>query len=769
MSFFVVKNKWLRFLLWQILALLIVAILGLFVYLYYLDIEVREKFEGARWEVPSRVYARPLSLYEGQKLTQAELEFELKLLRYSTASSRLKTNRFNINAGGKPGTYLRQSDALYLHTRPFQFSTGFVDEAYIKVNFKNGYVTGLYDLQNKAELDIFELEPYLIGGIYPRIQEDRVLVRIDNVPKILVDTLLAVEDRHFFTHSGVAPLSILRALVANIRAGARVQGGSTLTQQLVKNFFLSNEKTVTRKINEALMSLLLEWHYSKNEILEAYLNEIYLGQNGKRAIHGFGLASQFYFDQSLDTLNHGQVALLVGLVKGASYYNPRRYADRAKQRRHVVLTIQRDLDLLPANTYKMFDDSPLGVKKDKPGSISRYPAFLDLVKDQLRQDYSPKDLASAGLRLYTTLDPLIQQNLEKSIIKRLPQLERKAKLEKERLQVAGIVTDAGSGSVRAMVGGRDFRGHGFNRALEANRHIGSLIKPAIYLTALSDPARYKLNTILEDSPIKVNQGQGKSWTPENYDHQYHGRVSLISSLANSYNVSTVRLGMGLGLDEVKKTLTNLGIKRELRLYPSMLLGAVNLTPFEVMQMYQTISGQGFQTPIRAISSVTTAEGDVLTKYPIRVEQTLKPESLYLLTKALEEVMTSGTGRSAYDRMPYDFVLAGKSGTTNAYRDSWFAGMSADRVAVVWLGADDNNSINLTGAGGALKIWTDVMASSARRSLDVPVPERIVFAKVSTLLHRKQRVICDNEVLLPFVSGYLPSTSDRLLCDDEYSR
>ena len=754
MSFFAVKNKWIRFLLWQMAGLLLLLTLGLSVYLYYLDIEVTEKFEGSRWEVPSRVFARPLGLYEGKKLTAAELEFELKLLRYTEGEV------------DRVGTYYKRSNSVYLRTRPFRFSTGLVEETYLKVSFKNGYITRVYDAKNKIEPDFFNLEPYLIGGIYPRIQEDRVLVRIADVPKILIDTLLAVEDRNFYTHTGVAPLSIVRALIANIRAGARVQGGSTLTQQLVKNFFLTNEKTFTRKINEALMSLLLEFHYSKDEILEAYLNEIYLGQDGKRAIHGFGLASQFYFDQPLDTLNHGQIALLVGLVKGASYYNPRRHIERATERRHVVLTVQRDLDLLPANTFQKFDRSPLGVKKDKPGSVSRYPAFLDLVKRQLRQDYPPKELASAGLRLYTTLDPIIQDVTEKSVIKRLPQLERKAKLTKDRLEVAAIVTDAGSGTVRALVGGHDFRGHGFNRALDANRHIGSLIKPAVYLTALDNPSRYKLSSTLEDSPIRVDRGQGNYWTPENYDQKYHGRVSLISSLANSYNVSTVRLGMTLGLENVRDTLENLGVTSRIPLFPSMLLGALNMTPYEVMQMYQTISAQGFQTPIRAINSVTTAEGDVLTRYPISVKQTIKPESAYLITKALEEVMTSGTGRSAYNLLPYDFVVAGKSGTTNAYRDSWFAGMSGDKVTVVWLGADDNKPINLTGGGGALKIWTDIMAASAEKSLDVPVPARIVFAKVPALLHRKQRTICDKEVVLPFVSGYLPSGQERLICESD---
>lgn len=740
--------------MWQLAVIFCIAFLALGVYVYSLDVEVREKFEGSRWEVPSRVFARPLNLYEGKKLNQSQLIFELKLLRFVN------------NRSGKVATYFQNGNHIFLHTRPFQFSTDYAEEAYLKVSFRQGYITRIYDIKKKEELDFVKLEPYFIGGIYPRIHEDRVLVRIEDVPKALIDTLLAVEDRNFYSHSGVAPLSILRALIANIRAGARVQGGSTLTQQLVKNFYLSNEKTILRKINEAFMSLLLEWRYSKDEILEAYLNEIYLGQDGNRAIHGFGLAAQFYFDQPIDTLNHGQIALLVGIVKGASYYNPRRFPERAKARRHVVLNIQRSQDLLPPNSYERFDQSKLGVKKDKPGGITRYAAFLTLVKQQLRQDYSPEDLSSAGLRLFTTLDPLIQESAEKSIRKRLPQLERKAKLEKNTLEVASIVTDTGSGALRAIVGGRDFRAHGFNRALDASRHVGSLIKPAVYLTALANPSRYKLTTVLEDSPIKVKQSGGKHWLPENYDQKYHGQVSLISSLANSYNASTVRLGLNIGLEEVKRTLSNLGVKRNIPSYPSMLLGAINMTPIEVAQMYQTISAQGFQTPIRAINSVTTSDGDVLSKYPINVKQTLKPESVYLLSRAMQEVMNNGTGRGAYRQIRKDFKLAGKSGTTNAYRDSWFAGMSGDKVAVVWLGADNNKPINLTGGGGALKIWTDIMQSSAQRSLDMPVPERIVFAKAPALLHQKKETVCEDDMLLPFVSGYLPSGAELLVCEDE---
>jgi len=737
--------------LWILAILFIVFLLAMAAYVFYLDKQVTSQFEGKRWEVPSRVFARPLELYAGQVLSMDQLTHELQLLRYS------KSKRKRV------GSYSRRSDRLLIRTRPFEFWDENLPSILLEVNFSGTRIESLRNAETDEELDIWRLEPLFIGGIYPKINEDRILVRRQDVPELLVDTLLAVEDRKFYEHWGIAPTSILRALLANIRAGAKVQGGSTLTQQLVKNFYLSNEKTIVRKLNEAIMALLLEWHYEKDEILEAYLNEVYLGQDGRRAIHGFGLAAQFYFDEPLETLDAQQIALLVGLVKGASYYDPRRFPERASKRRNLVITVQSQSALINAKQLAKYITSPLGVSKDKPHGVSRYPAFIDLVKRQLHEDYQPEDLHTAGLRLYTTLDPLVQYETEQSILKRLPQLERKNGLADKTLEVAAMITDTGSGSVRAMVGGRAFRSHGFNRALDARRHIGSLIKPAVYLTALSNPRQYALNTLLDDIPISIQMENGRDWSPSNYDNRFHGSVSLISSLANSYNAATVRLGMQLGLDKISETIYNLGVERKISPYPSMLLGAVDMTVYEVQEMYQTLSAQGFQTPVRAIHAVTNANGETLSKYSINIKQTVKAESVYLLNTALQEVTKTGTAKKIYKRLPLSFNLAGKTGTTNDYRDSWFAGMTGDKVAVVWIGADDNRSVNLTGSSGALNIWTDVIAETASKSLELPKPERIKFANMNAIIHNKSEVECRDNMQLPYVTGFHPKPLAEFDC------
>lgn len=751
MAIFSPKKQWMRWLAIQLFVISIVLLLVFVVYLFSLDKQVQEQFEGKRWQVPSRVYARPLELYEGKELSRKQLTYELGLLRYSK------------NKKHKIGTYYQRRNSVYIYTRPFQFWDEEQSAILLEVKFKRNKINSIWDVNTGESLDVWRLEPLFIGGIYPKKQEDRILLRLDDVPDKLIETLLAVEDREFYRHYGIAPLSVLRALVANIRAGARVQGGSTLTQQLVKNFFLSNEKTISRKINEALMALLLEWRYEKDEILEAYLNEIYLGQDGNRAIHGFGLAAQFYFDAPLESLNEAQIALLVGLVKGASYYDPRRFPDRAKQRRHVVLKVQERLNLTTLENVMLYDQSPLGISENKPSGITRYPAFMDLVKRQLHEDYRPEDLSSEGLRLFTTIDPWQQNVLEKSIATRLPKLIEKAERKKAKLQVAAMVSDSGSAAVRALVGSRDFRSQGFNRALNAKRQIGSLIKPAVYLTALDQPDEFNLVSLLQDSPIKIALDNGEYWSPRNYDKTFHGEVSLMNALANSYNAATVRLGMKLGLERVGETIKNLGLKRQFALYPSLLLGTTNMTLLEVLQMYQTISEQGFQTPIRAIHTVTTANGEVLSKYPIQVEQTINAESMYLLMKALEEVVNNGTAVYARKKISEKIKFVGKTGTTNDYKDSWFAGFTGDKVAVVWLGDDDNRPVGLSGSSGALRIWTDVIAKTAKRSLELSLPTKITFAKVDAVVHKESEVKCISDIVLPFISGYEPKRRSGVSC------
>jgi len=680
------------------------------VYVVYLDISVRDKFEGSRWALPARVYARALELYPDQYLNAEKFSKELHLLGYRP-----------VSRPSDPGTYTQIGDSFVIKTRGFTFWDGREVSKSVRLEFSENRLLGLWRADVGDPIDLLRLDPPQIGSIYPTHNEDRILVKIDEVPSLLIDALLTVEDRSFYEHYGVSPRSILRAMMANVKAGHTVQGGSTLTQQLVKNFFLTNERTLTRKINEAIMALLVDLHYEKDEILEAYLNEVYLGQDGRRAIHGFGLASQFYFERPLSKLSPSQIALLVALVKGPSYYDPRRNILRANKRRDLVLELLANQEKIPVEVMETSKNESLGVLPRRTSGVTRVPAFIDLVRRQLRRDYSEQDLSTEGLNIFTTLEPEIQNQTELAISKKLTQLTQWG--VSEDIQGAAVVINVSNGEIQAVVGGRDPRFAGFNRAVDAIRPVGSLIKPAVYLTALMRPEQYTLASLIDDGPLDVDLGGDEHWTPQNYDHENHGLVLLHDALAMSYNVSTARIGMELGVPAVIDTLRALGVERPLTKYPALLLGAANLSPVNVAQMYQTIASGGFRTPLRTIRAVLTSDGKPLQRYPLSVDPAFESVPIFLLNTALRAAAREGTGKTMYQQLPKELVLAGKTGTTDELRDSWFVGFGENVLAAVWLGLDDNKPAGLTGAGGALKVWSELMSNIEVHSLlEEPPPE-----------------------------------------------
>jgi penicillin-binding protein 1B len=573
------------------------------------------------------------------------------------------------------------------------------------------------------------------------------------VPPYLVETLVAIEDREFFNHFGVSPKSIARAVWVNATAGQVVQGGSTLTQQLVKNFYLTNERSLIRKATEAMMAVLLELHYDKQDILEAYLNEVFLGQDGQRAVHGFGLASQYFFSQPLSELKLEQVALLVGMVKGPTYYNPRRNPERALERRNLILNVLVEQGVITLEQAVAAKQKPLGVTQRGSMADSSFPAFLDLVKRQLREDYREEDLTEEGLRIFTSFDPILQLKAESALADSLKRLAGRKGVD--QVEAGMVVTNPETGEVQVLIGSRQPRYAGFNRALDAVRPIGSLIKPAIYLAALERPSRYTLTSLLEDQPFSITGQDGQVWSPQNYDRKAHGTVYLYQGLANSYNLSSAKLGLELGVPDVLKTLERLGVTRKWPAYPSMLLGAGALTPMEVADMYQTMANGGFNTPLRGIRSVLTAEGEPLKRYPYQIQQRFDAGAIYLLQNAMQRTMREGTGRSVYSRLPNSLALAGKTGTSNDSRDSWFAGFSQDLLAVVWLGRDDNGPTPLTGATGALQVWTDFMIKADPLPLDMPLPDNVVQAWVNAASGQGSDPSCPNAVQMPYIRGSEP--------------
>ncbi len=706
----------------------------------YLDAVVQEKFSGKRWTIPAKVYARPLELFVGQKLDKNDFLAELDALGY----------RRERSVSGPGGASVAGND-IELHTRGFQFYEGAEQSQRLRVRFSGDFVAGLSSANGSA-LPVARLEPVLIGGLYPAHNEDRILIKLDQVPPYLLETLVAVEDREFFNHFGVSPKSIARAVWVNLTAGQVRQGGSTLTQQLVKNFYLTNERSMTRKITEAMMAVLLELHYDKQEILEAYLNEVFLGQDGRRAVHGFGLASQYFFGQPLAELKLPQVALLVGIVKGPTYYNPRRNPERALERRNLVLDLLAEQQVISADEAAKAKQAPLGVTQRGSMADSSYPAFLDLVKRQLREDYRDEDLTEEGLRVFTSFDPVLQLKAEQAMSETLKRLGKAT----EGVEGAMIVTNPETGEIQAMLGSRQPGFAGFNRALDASRPIGSLIKPAIYLAALEKPSQYTLTSLLEDEPFSVKGADGQVWKPQNYGRQAYGTVYLYQALANSYNLSTARLGLDLGVPNVLKTLERLGASPKWPAYPSMLLGAGGLRPIEVADMYQTLANGGFNTPLRGIRSVLTADGEPLKRYPFQIQQRFDPGAIYLTQYAMQRAMREGTGRSAYNRLPQSLNLAGKTGTTNDSRDSWFAGFSQDLLAVVWLGRDDNGKTSLTGATGALQVWTDFMRRADPLPLQMPVPDNVTYAWVDARSGLGTDERCPDAVQMPYIRGSEPA-------------
>lgn len=730
--------------LWPYFVALVCVLMMAFAgYALYLDRIVRERFEGARWSLPAQVYARAMELYPGTPHTAAEVKAELDRLGYRS------------QAGGGPGTYALQGRVLSLTSRNFLFWDGRQPSRQLQIGFTETGVESVTDLVSGKRLQMLRLDPSLIGSIYPAQGEDRVLIRLKDVPPILPKSLVLVEDRRFYNHNGVDPRAISRAVIANLRAGRVVQGGSTITQQLVKNFYLDGRQTFARKINEAIMALLVESHFGKREILETYINEVYLGQDGNRAIHGFGLGSLFYFNKPLGELQPHEMALLIALVKGPSYYDPRRHPKRAIERRNLVLDELAADKLLKPEEYQLARARPLGVSRIGAGT-SRYPAFVELVRRQLQARYPDSVVTTEGLRIFTTLDSRVQTAIETHVSEGLVELEKSKGLKVGTLQGAAVVTTVGGGEVLGLVGGREPRYVGFNRALDARRQIGSLAKPFVYLTALARSDEFNLLTAIEDDFIQIPQPGGKTWEPHNYDNSYHGWLNLYQALQQSYNIPTVKIALKVGMPAVVSTLRRLGYPHKTMAVPSVALGAVDMTPVEVAQIYNTLASGGYYSPLLAIREVTTQNGKLLGHYNLRSRSVFPEAPVFLLNWTLERVMHHGTGTGAYRYLPKDLRVAGKTGTTNDMRDSWFAGFSGNRVAVVWVGRDDNQAGRFSGASGALPVWSRIMRDSEPQSFAPAVPEDVEFFPFDVYDDEHDDEDCESGTQVPFVRGSLPA-------------
>ncbi len=658
-------------------------------YLFHLDRLITETFEGRRWSVPAQVYAAPLEVYPGSDLTLAELTEELRRLGY--------TAHANLPA---PGTYARRGASLDIYLRAFEFLEGPRASQRIRTTFDDRGITALTDA-NGRPVPLVRLDPLSIGNFFPSHGEDRLILQPEEVPELLTGALIAVEDAHFEQHFGFDPIGIARAAWVNLTAGEIRQGGSTLTQQLVKSYYLTNRQTFERKLQEVAMAVMLELRFPKEELLNAYVNEIYLGQDGLRAVHGFGLGAQFYFNRPLKELEVHELATLVAIIRGPSYYNPYRHAERTHKRRNLVLGKMHQAGLIDADTVAASMAEPFAVIRGARSGGAYYPAYMDLVRSALK-DYDEQDLTSAGLKVFTTLSPRTQDAVEQAMASTLERLELARQLPPGELQGAVVVADTQTGEVQAISGGRAAGVDGFNRALNARRTMGSLIKPVIYLAALE--RGYHLASTLQDVSVSLAQRGSDPWMPKNFDDEIYGPVPLVRALGDSLNLATVNLGLSLGVDQVADRLHDLGGLPAENLYPSLLLGAEPRTPLEVLALYSAFASGGFHMAPKSVIAVVDEFGEPLSQHPFQLQQQIEPATAAAVQRGLEVVMERGTGKTSRFAQ---LGTAGKTGTSDDYRDSWFAGFDAERLAVVWVGYDDNRPTGMTGAGGAMQVWDDV--------------------------------------------------------------
>jgi penicillin-binding protein 1B len=715
-----------------------------FPWLAWLDHEVRQRFAALEHHEPSRVFARPLRFAPGLPLAADSLLLELDAARYSREPN-----------APRPGTFDRDGERFLIHRRPFSDGDGERPAQRFGVRLQERRIADLRDADGRALTETW-LDPARIATLHDGRAEERRPLRLEQVPTLVLTTLQAVEDREFKHHRGIDPFGILRAAIANLKSGRLSQGGSTLTQQLVRHLYLDRHKSWLRKANEAGMAVIIEARFDKQTVLQAYVNEVYLGQLGAQAIHGFGAAAEFWFGRDLDALNSHEIALLVGMIRGPSYYDPRRYPERARARRDRVLVQMAETGLIDGAELRRAQAAPLGLF-ERPGMPrNRHPAFLELVQLQLARDFPREALRGAGLSVHTTLAPATQILTERALSGALAELDAAGEL-----QGAAVVTDADSGEVLALVGDRSPDQQGFNRALDARRPVGSLIKPFVYLLALAEPGRYHLATPLDDGPLTLRLPNGQSWTPANADRQHHGLVPLIEALSRSYNIASVRLGLEVGPRRVLDLLRLLVPELRAEPHPALLLGAADLSPLQMTQAYQFLAAGGRPLPLRAVRAVVDGDGHALSRYGSQSGTSRHGVGVPLVTYALQDAVVAGTARGLGREGLLPMRPAGKTGTSNDQRDSWFAGYTGSHLAVVWVGRDDNQPTGLMGATGAMRVWSRLF----RELPGLPLfPEHggaaLEWSWVSRDGQRRSQPDCPGARELPFLAGHLPPGEER---------
>jgi penicillin-binding protein 1B len=636
-------------------------------------------------------------LYPGQHINRRSFQDKLKRLAYRKVSG-LPQKKGDMQTS-------REGMRVFLYdlNTPWKKRAGFP----VHIQFDPNTIKSIARQDNGKSISLLEIEPEEIMLFFGHERERRRLVSIEKVPEHFIHAVLAAEDHRFFQHWGIDPRGILRALITNLQHGAIRQGGSTITQQLAKNYFLTPDRNLVRKLREALLAIVMEFKYSKHEILEIYLNEIYLGQKGSVAVNGIGEAAYFYFGKPVQELSFSEAATIAGLIKAPNHYSP--YIDKSacRRRRNSILKIMQSKGWI--------SDAQLQAHTKTPVLTAGYtiygkqaPYFMDYLAQQLTTLYKPEELVSLGLSIYTTLDPQVQIAAENALSKELSRLENRAtalkrKSSDKKLQGAVVVIQPKTGHILAMVGGRNYSKSQFNRITQSRRQPGSAFKPFVYVAGLDT---FTPITMLSNTPRTYNI-DGKTWAPKNFDRNAKKQVSVRSALENSDNLATVDLAMQIGLKPIIETATRFGFSTPFKPYPSLALGAFEVIPLELARAYCVFAAGGIMPFPLGLKAVVDENSHVLERRHLKIERLISPSKAFMITSLLRGVVENGTGRTLGNK-GISWPVAAKTGTTNNYRDAWFIGYTPDILALVWVGFDNGDAIKATGAQAALPIWAELM-------------------------------------------------------------
>ncbi len=711
---------------------------------------LNEQLENHEWKMPSTVYANAPVLEPGKRVTQKWLVDYLHRLDYQDAKSTVKT-----------GQYLVRENAVSIRKR---FLTDENDKDQVLISFTSKGISEIKNLGSNLRMSSYELEPLPLNSLFGSEYEKRTLVSFSDLPPHLIRAVIAIEDRRFFKHSGIDGKGILRALRSNFSKDNHLQGASTITQQLVKNFYLNPERTMKRKINEAVLAVLLERKLSKEKILELYLNEIYLGQRGPVSVNGVGEASRLYFRKDVRDLSVVEAALLAGLIQAPQRHNPYQHPENALNRRNKVLLAMKTEEYITEQQFQDYSNAPLGVQTFD-ATVARAPYFGEIVKTQVEQALGSEEMHSGNFRVFTTLDIDMQEAAEKAISEGLADIDRiRSKKTHKEAQACLIAIDPSTGEIKAFVGGKNFSKSQFDRITQATRQPGSSFKPFIYAAAIESAfesgAQLTPASLISDEPLVVQFGS-QTWQPQNYDGSYNGTVTLRRALAQSMNIATARLAQEVGLDKIVRLSKNIGFQNVMP-YPSVSLGAFEVSPWQMVKAYTVFANGGVETELNSIKKIVNSKGDTVQESKTRSRRVLHPETAYLITTMLKSVMTEGTGASIR-RWNLNQVVAGKTGTTNDYKDAWFIGYTPDLICLVWTGYDDNTPLRMTGAQAALPIWARFMKSihGKMQSGEFETPQGLVTREIDSYTGKLASDHCAHVITEVFVEGTEPQET----CND----